>query len=63
MEVMSLIGNNLYFKSIKRIILKISILLIKVRKSYLYKIQRFAGCRINEKSTVPIAKAVDKSLP
>ena len=29
-----MIGNNLYFKSTKRIILKISVLLIKVRKSY-----------------------------
>ncbi len=29
----------------------------------LYKILRFAGCQINEKSTVPAAKAVDKALP
>jgi DNA invertase Pin-like site-specific DNA recombinase len=29
----------------------------------LYKILRFAGCQINEKTTVPATKAVDKALP
>jgi hypothetical protein len=28
----------------------------------LYKILRFANCQINEKSTVPTGKSVDKAL-